>query len=421
MRRWLGLSAVATTSIVVLAFLIPLAALIRDLAADRAMASAERNAQTVAQLAATLDDSPEAIRSFHLALPSNVSIQLAPGEVIGAALPIGLDLTEAATLGEASRQPVAGGQAVVVPVLKQANSWIVVVTVPTAALMENVIASWVVLAALGLALIGVAALVADRLGRSVVRPIEDLVSATERLGSGELDASVIPSGPAELVQVGTAFNHLSHRVAQLLAGEREAIADLSHRLRTPLTALKLDVEALESAVDTSRVQNAIDELERTVSHLINEARRPIREGGGATTDLTTVVRARAEYWGALAEDQGRSWQVDVPTAPSRVAGRDTDVTAAIDAVIGNIFAHTPIGTAYRLSLTEHDGMAVLEVVDHGPGVANRDLLERGRSSGGSTGLGIDIVRNTAEAAGGSAEWASSSSGGTTVRIKFPHI
>lgn len=421
MRRWLGLSAVATTSIVVLAFLIPLAALIRDLAADRALVSAERNAQTVAQLAATLDDSPEAIRLFHLSLPPNVSIQLAPGQVIGAALPIGLDLTVAATLGEASRQPIETGQAVVVPVLKQAASWIVVVTVPTAALMENVVASWVVLAALGLALIGVAALVADRLGRSVVQPIEDLVRAAERLGSGELDASVTPSGPAELVQVGTAFNHLSHRVAQLLAGEREAIADLSHRLRTPLTALKLDVEALESPVDTSRLQSDIDELERTVSHLINEARRPIREGGGATTDLTKIVGARAEYWGALAEDQGRPWQVDLPAVPCRVAGRDTDFTAAIDAVIGNIFAHTPVGTAYRLDLTEHDGMAVLAVVDHGPGVANRDLLERGRSSGDSTGLGIDIVRNTAEAAGGSAEWLSGSSGGTTVRITVPQI
>jgi signal transduction histidine kinase len=272
-----------------------------------------------------------------------------------------------------------------------------------------------------LALIGVAALVADRLGRSVVLPIEDLVRATERLGSGELDASVTPSGPAELVQVGAAFNHLSHRVAQLLAGEREAIADLSHRLRTPLTALKLDVEALEPKVDTSRLQNDIDELERTVSHLINEARRPIREGGGATTDLTTVVGTRAEYWGALAEDQGRPWQVDLPPAPCRVAGRDTDFTAAIDAVIGNIFAHTPVGTPYRLAVTEHGGMAVLEVADDGPGVANRDLLERGRSSGNSTGLGIDIVRNTAEAAGGSAEWLSGSSGGTTVRIVVPQI
>lgn len=421
MRRWLGLSAVATTSIVVLAFLLPLAALIRDLAADRALASAERDAQTVAQLAATLDDTPEAVRSLQVRLPADASIQLGPGQVIGAALPPGLDLSQAATLGEASRQPVEGGQAVVVPVLKDDTAWVVVVSVPTAVLMDNVVGSWVVLAGLGLALIAVAALVADRLGRSIVQPIQNLVAATERLGAGELDASVTPSGPAELVQVGAAFNHLSQRVAQLLAGERESIADLSHRLRTPLTALKLDVEALDPSVDVSRLQQDIDELERTVSHLINEARRPIREGAGAFTELTSVVEARAKYWGALAEDQGRRWDLELPDDRCRVAGRDIDFVAAIDALIGNIFAHTPVGSPYTIKLSVRESHAVTAISDHGPGLADQELLKRGRSSAESTGLGIDIVRNTAAAAGGSAEWISAPSGGTTVRISLPLI
>ncbi|MDH3192676.1 MAG: HAMP domain-containing histidine kinase [Acidimicrobiia bacterium] len=417
----MGLSAVATTSIVVLAFLLPLAALIRDLAADRALASAERDAQSVAQLAATLDDTPEAVRSLQVRLPEDASIQLAPGEVIGAELPHGLDLIQAANLGAASRQAVDGGQAVVVPVLKDDSAWIVVVSVPTAVLMENVVASWLVLATLGLALIAVAALVADRLGRSIVRPIQNLVAATERLGAGELDASVTPSGPTELVQVGAAFNQLSQRVAQLLAGERESIADLSHRLRTPLTALKLDVEALEGNVDVSRLQQDIDELERTVSHLINEARRPIREAAGAVTDLTTVVAARAKYWGSLAEDQRREWQLQLPDNPCRVAGRDTDFVAAVDALIGNIFAHTPIGTPYVIELSADETRAILTISDQGPGLVDHGLLERGRSSGESTGLGIDIVRNTAWAAGGSAEWISVPPGGTKVQISLPLI
>ena len=417
----MGLSAVATTSIIVLAFLLPLAALIRDLAADRALASAERDAQSVAQLAATLDDTPEAVRSLQVRLPENASIQLAPGEVIGAELPPGLDLVQAANLGEASRQVVDGGQAVVVPVLKEDSAWIVVVSVPTAVLMENVAASWLVLATLGLALIAVAALVADRLGRSIVRPIQNLVAATERLGAGELDASVTPSGPTELVQVGAAFNQLSQRVAQLLAGERESIADLSHRLRTPLTALKLDVEALEGNVDVSRLQADIDELERTVSHLINEARRPIREAAGAVTDLTTVVTARARYWGSLAEDQRREWELQLPDDPCRVAGRDTDFVAAVDALIGNIFAHTPVGTPYTIELSADETRAILTISDRGPGLVDHGLLERGRSSGESTGLGIDIVRNTAAAAGGSAEWISVPLGGTTVQISLPLI
>jgi signal transduction histidine kinase len=169
------------------------------------------------------------------------------------------------------------------------------------------------------------------------------------------------------------------------------------------------------------LQQDIDDLERTVSHLINEARRPIREGAGAFTELTIVASSRAQYWGSLAEDQGRKWSLEVPQDRCRVAGRDTDFVAAIDAVIGNIFAHTPVGSPYSIKLSTTDGRVLLEVSDHGPGLADEELLKRGRSSGESTGLGIDIVRNTAAAAGGSAEWIPLPSGGTKVRISLPPI
>lgn len=421
MRRWLGLSAVATTSIVVLAFLIPLAALVQDLAADRALASAERDAQGIAQLAAATEPTPLNIDELERSLPANVTIEVGPDRTIGAVLPAGLDLSPAAALGEAFRQDIGDGQAVVVPVLKESGLWIVVLTVPDEALRENVAAAWIVLTALGIALVAVAALVADRLGRSIVRPIQDIVTASHRLGSGELEAAVVPSGPAELKEVGTAFNTLSQRVADLLEHEREAIADLSHRLRTPLTALKLDVEALEKTTDVSRLQRDIDAMERTVTHLIHEARRPIRQGGGATTDFAFVVTERTDYWGALAEDQNRVWTLSTPEDPCRVSGRSTDYVAAIDALIGNVFAHTPVGTGYSLALSVAGGSAVLFVTDQGSGLANQSLLDRGTSSAGSTGLGIDIVRNTIEAAGGTARWSSGPDAGTTVLIQVPLI
>ena len=104
-----------------------------------------------------------------------------------------------------------------------------------------------------------------------------------------------------------------------------------------------------------------------------------------------------------------------------MAGRDTDFVAAVDALIGNIFAHTPVGTPYTIELSADETRAILTISDRGPGLVDHGLLERGRSSGESTGLGIDIVRNTAAAAGGSAEWISVPLGGTTVQISLPLI
>lgn len=99
--------------------------------------------------------------------------------------------------------------------------------------------------------------------------------------------------------------------------ERETATDLSHRLRTPLTALKLDIEALGQTADVTRLQRDVDGLERVVSHVISEARRSVRDGAGTVADLAAVVESRAAYWGSLAEDQGRKWSSEVQPAATR--------------------------------------------------------------------------------------------------------
>ena len=425
MRRWLTLYALSITSIVILAFLVPLAVLIRDLAADRAMGAAEREAQTVARFASTIDDSPESIAELAgtLAAAPDTSVMLSDGVVIGSAIPDGVDLTAARDRGQAYRQHLESGRAVVVPVLRGAGDpWVIVIAVPAAALTQNVASAWAVLGLLGVALIGLAFVVADRMGRAVVRPIDDLVDATHRLGRGELTVAVDPGGPSELAEVGTAFNTLTGRVSSLMDRERETAADLSHRLRTPLTALKLDIEALSGRADVSRLQRDVDELERVVAHVISEARRSVREGVGVVTDLAPVVTERAGYWMSLAEDQDRSCDLSVAPGQFSVSGSQSDYQAMLDALLGNVFAHTPSGVGYTVSLRAiAGGLAELVVADEGPGIADASLLVRGASGGESTGLGVDIVRRTAEAAGGVANWGSDGSAGTTVRVMIPLV
>lgn len=423
MRRWLSLYALAITSIVILAFLVPLAILIKDLAADRAMSSAEREAQTIARFAATIDGGEQSIRELDSALSvsGETSLVLSDGSLLGAALPDGIDLAAAQQSGQAYRQPLDDGQAVIVPVFRGEESpWVAVVAVSGAELTQNVSFAWVVLGGLGAVLIALALFVADRLGRAVVDPIDDLVDATHRLGRGELTVAVDPAGPSELAEVGTAFNTLTGRVSALMDRERETAADISHRLRTPLTALKLDIEALQTQVDVARLQRDVDELERVVSHVISEARRSVREGGGVVTDLGPLVTERVQYWAFLAEDQSRDWALDVEPGKFLVGASASDLEAMLDALLGNIFAHTPPGTPYRIRLVRTSGSnAQLTIADDGPGIGDVSLLERGASGGGSTGLGADIVLRTAEGAGGTAEWNAGAQVGTTVRVVVP--
>lgn len=424
MRRWLSLYALSITSIVVLAFLVPLAILIRDLAADRSMAAAEREAQTVARFAATIGDDADSIAALSttLAAASNTSVRLSDGSVIGADLPAGVDLTAALERGQAFRQDLESGRAVVVPVLRGPGApWVVVIAVSSSALTQNVASAWTVLGLLGFGLIVVATVVADRMGRAVLTPVNELVDATHRLGRGELTASVDPSGPSELVEVGSAFNALTRRVSSLMDRERETAADLSHRLRTPLTALKLDLEALSRTVDVTRLQHDVDDLERVVTHVISEARRSTRDGAATVANLADAVETRATFWGSLADDQHRRWFLEIQPADYAVAGDATDWEAMLDALLGNVFAHTPAGTAYRIDLGASGAFAELVVSDEGPGIADLTLLERGVSGGASTGLGADIVRRTAEAAGGAVHWESVDGAGTAVRVRVPLI
>jgi signal transduction histidine kinase len=292
------------------------------------------------------------------------------------------------------------------------------VWVPEALLREGVTAATWSLVALGSALVLVAVAVSDRLGASMVGPVRRLAQAADRLGDGDLEQRVERDGPPEVVAVADAFNILATRVGELLAAERELVADLSHRLRTPLTVLRFEADALADADGRERVRTAATELEDAVTALIAEARRPIASDVRVSSDLASVLRSRVEFWGALAEDQGRGLDVDIADGTVDVPVGAADLEAALDVLLGNVFEHTPDGTTFAVSLHRADGRAVLTIEDAGPGV-DTATLARGHSGGGSTGLGLDIAKRTAESAGGVFAVTRSELGGASISLTFP--
>lgn len=426
MRRRLVLVAVAVTSMVALAFVVPLGILVRDLARDRALVDGERQAQDVARLIAILlpargvDGAVEATAAA-LGAESRVAIVLPDGSIVGAAeLQPGESLE--GTSSSAFRSRLVGGEAVYVPVVRADGEPVIVrVFVPDDAITDGVMEAWLILALLAVTLVIIAVFVADRLGWTVVRPVNELTSSATRLGQGDLSAKVEPSGPDEVRRLGEEFNRLAGEIDRLVQEERELSADISHRLRTPLTAVRLDAEAVPPGPETARLLDDLDELERMTDYVIRETRRPARETTGATADLVAIARERTDFWQPLAEEQSRKLRLDVDPAAAHIATTSEDATAMIDALIGNIFSHTEPGTDGLVSVRTNDSDVVLSVEDGGPGVDDADLMARGRSGGSSTGLGLDIARRTALGAGGVLEIRPSALGGTAFVVTVPRV
>jgi signal transduction histidine kinase len=130
-----------------------------------------------------------------------------------------------------------------------------------------------------------------------------------------------------------------------------------------------------------------------------------------------VINERAAFWQPLAEDQERPMMVEVAAGPVLVSASSEDLAACTDVLLENVFSHTDEGAAFTVRLSRRaGGGAWLVVADDGPGFPDADATERGRSSDGSTGLGLDIARRIAEASGGSLTIGRSTSGGGAVTV-----
>lgn len=405
--------------LVVVSFVVPLGLLVRRQAVDSARVAAERDAQSVAALvalsAASADD-PDEMGSILGSLPEGTIVVLRDA-VLGSEREGQGTLTETAT---ARIRTIAGdvddGWEIALPVITSSQVVVVNSFVTSEELTAGVSTAWLLLGMLAVILIVVAVWVADRLGRSLTRPIEALARSAHRLAEGDLETRVEPDDPEEIRKTGEAFNYLAGRLDQLLADERENAADLSHRLRTPLTSLRLQAEALNKETEREAMIGQIDRLERAMNQVIELARSPAAHAPGQSR-LNDVVEGRAAFWKVLADEQGREMVLDLADFSLNVPLSEDDLGVLLDALVGNVFAHTPPGTGFRIrTMATSSGAPVLEVADSGPGMGPGDRAERGVSGTGSTGLGLDIVRKTARSVGGSVEVNDRPGSGAVVRV-----
>jgi signal transduction histidine kinase len=419
MRLRISLLVMATSSLVLVSFLVPLALVLRTLAADRAVSAATAEAQSLAPLVPTL-----AIGSLRLTVDQ---VNMQTDTPLTVFLPSGAELGQPAPVSQAIRLArhgrsfsagAPGGEQVLVAVEGLAGGTAVIRTfVPDSVLRHGLTRAWLLLGAVGLLLLVLSVVVADQLARSLVRPLTVLARAADRLAAGDLSARAAVAGPPEVRRAGAGLNRLAVRIGELLAHERETVADLSHRLRTPLTALRIDAESLRDGAEMERLLADAGSVERTVSEIIREARRPGGGGAPVRCDAARVIAERAAFWWPLAEDQNRRMTVEVAPGPVPVFVAADDLATCADILLGNVVAHTPEGVAFAVRLSRRAaGGAWLVVADDGPGFGGADPTRRGQSSGGSTGLGLDIARRIAEASGGTLVIGRSPSGGGSVTL-----
>ncbi|MBQ1073839.1 HAMP domain-containing histidine kinase [Micromonospora sp. C31] len=418
-------------TLVALAFLVPLAVGLGDRAREEAIADAARRSALVTGALAVSTD-PAVVRRAVAASGDDPATRPV---VHGLGVDESTARADAASLERARAErrsvvvDVEGGVLRLDPVVLGDTTAVVEVFVPESTLAGN--SRWLLLLGVAAALVGATVLVVDRVAARAVDSARGLVRAALAIGDGDQGVRVDPSGPRELAEAGQAFNRMADRLDAARTDERELVADLSHRLRTPLTVLRLDAEALESD-DTSvgsfseaeldrrrgirRIRQAIVTLEGEIDMLIKTTRKAVaHEAGPAMCDVSEVVRDRMVFWAALAGDQNRPHRVSGAQLRIPAPVPRAELAAALDAVIGNVFRYTPQGTAFEVAVSRRDGYVAIRIDDAGPGIANPDrALRRGASDRGSTGLGLDIAKRVALQANGSVSIDRARLGGASV-------
>ncbi len=407
-------------SMIMTALLVPMAVLIQRFAFEDALAAVGLEVHAIETVVSfreradlvTFVDILNAGTEGH-----RTTVLFADGDAIGPDPEVTEDVQRARATGQAISSDTARGAEILVPVAIGAKPGdpqtarpdpsqiaVIRVIINNSVINREVLVSWVIITGLGLGLLVLAILVANRLACGLLRPVHALARTAEELEAGRLEARADIAGPPELRDVGQALNRLAGRIRELLAAERESVADISHRLRTPIAAIRLEAEHLADPDERNTITAGIDSVSRALDHVIQEARRPMREGLGASCDAVAVVRERTEFWSVLAEDQNRRMGVSLPPGPVPVKVAADDLAAAVDALLDNVFAHTCEGVPFNVLITRTDnrcGSTSLIITDHGKGFPDEStVLRRGTSGAGSTGLGLDIVRRTAEASGG---------------------
>lgn len=401
MKRRLVLAIAAVAGGAVLLFALPLAVVLQRSYRDEELLRLQRDTSAATR---GIDLSRGSVDRIELPrFSGEIGIYSRAGTRIAGAGPAAADQPTRSAMG--ARAPIGtapDGQLVVgVPLLSgEAITGAVRGQRSQADVARRAHRAWLALAGLGAGVVGLAVLAALMLGRRLARPLERLAAAARRVGEGDFAVRAEPTKIREIDDVGTALNSSSQRVAELVNRERTFSADASHQLRTPLAALRLELETAGLASGDREAELAaslaqVDRLEATIKTLLAASRG--RPTGEQETDLRRAVRELEERWHGRLAQVGRPLRTTVADDPTLAAISPAVLAEVLDVLIQNACVHGAgivsvdvrrLGDAFAVNVSDQG---------HGFGSDAEAAFQRGRGDG--HGIGLALARSLAHAEG----------------------
>lgn len=269
-----------------------------------------------------------------------------------------------------------------------------------------------------------------------LRPLRNLADAVGARSPVALEPLTPDGQPPELLPVVTALNELLRKLDQAMSSQRAFVADAAHELRSPLTALKLQLALAERAasadaraVSFAKLHERLDRATHMVQQLLTSARQESAAADRPRTRVVLLDLAQQCVADRFVHAEGRG--IDLGVAPGGaeavVDGYPDDLRILLGNLIENALRYTPSGGRVDVAVRVDDGKALLQVSDNGPGIAPMDrerVFDRfyrgeGNDSWGS-GLGLSIVRSIADAHGAVVTLGAREQGsGLVASVRFP--
>jgi two-component system, OmpR family, sensor kinase len=257
--------------------------------------------------------------------------------------------------------------------------------------------------------------------RWMTRPLQTFADAAQRLYKSADQARVPEDGPREVRELASAFNEMQARIKRLIDDRTQALAAVSHDLKTPLTRLRLKSEGLKDKLLAASIRGDLAEMEQMLDQTLAYLSGDRTDEAIRSLDLAALIQTLADE----ASDAGADASI-VSAGRLTIEGRSLALRRAFGNLIANAVKY---GARARISVATSDSTAVVTIDDDGPGIATGDIerafepfqrLEesRNRDTGGF-GLGLTIARTIILGHGGSLILANRSENGLRATVILP--
>ncbi|MFE1315311.1 ATP-binding protein [Streptomyces sp. NPDC058755] len=318
------------------------------------------------------------------------------------------------------------------PVIRDGDVVAVVVTdSPTAQMRSRILFGWLFIGAGEIAAMLLAVGAALRLTGWVLRPVRILDATTHDIATGRLKSRVaVAGGPPELRRLARSFNEMADNVEDVLEQQRAFVADASHQLRNPLSALLLRIELLalelpQGNEEIASVRTEGKRLAQVLDDLLDLALAEHAEADLRLTDVGALTEERVAAWSPAAAAKGVRLVGDCP--PITAWADSITLSSALDAVIDNAVKFTPEGGSVEIVVASNGDTSTVVVTDTGPGLTDEELARVGdrfwrsgrHQNVKGSGLGLSISRALLAAGGGSITYAHHEPRGLQVTVAVP--